>query len=261
MTRPRRGRSTERRGKGEEARQDGGGPGRLQAVLWDMDGTLVDTEPVWIAAEYELAAKTGATWSEEHAVDLVGRSLLDSGRYIREHMGLAMSPEQIVEELLDRVVDVVSRGLTWCPGARELLDEQRAAGVPAALVTMSYRRLAQAVVDALPAGTFGAVVVGDEVSRGKPHPEPYLTAARLLDADPARCVAIEDSRPGVQSAQAAGCHVLAVPGHLGVPDAPRRTVHASLRPVRLADLERMLDGAGSAGSAGDAAPGRSTCSR
>jgi HAD superfamily hydrolase (TIGR01509 family) len=238
----------------------GGSGRRLQAVLWDMDGTLVDTEPVWIAAEYELAAKAGATWSEEHAVDLVGRSLLDSGSYIREHMGLDLTPEEIVEELLDRVVDVVTGGLTWCPGARELLEEQREAGVPAALVTMSYRRLARAVVDALPAGTFGAVVVGDEVSQGKPHPEPYLSAARLLDADPARCVAIEDSRPGVQSAQAAGCHVLAVPNHQGIPDAPRRTVHGSLRPVRLADLERMLDGAVAAGSPGSQASGRSTCS-
>ncbi|HWL99068.1 MAG TPA: HAD family phosphatase [Nocardioidaceae bacterium] len=237
---------------------------RLQAVLWDMDGTLVDTEPVWIAAEYELAAKAGATWSEEHGIDLIGRDLLDSGQYIRDHMGLDLTAEQVVEELLDRVVDVVSGGLTWCPGARELLTEQAEAGVPAALVTMSYRRLAQAVVDALPAGTFGAVVVGDEVTRGKPHPEPYLSAARLLDADPARCVAIEDSRPGVQSAQAAGCHVLAVPNHQGIPDAPKRTVHESLGSVRLADLERMLDGSVAAGSpactGGSPASGRSTCS-
>jgi HAD superfamily hydrolase (TIGR01509 family) len=240
------------------------GERRLQAVLWDMDGTLVDTEPVWIAAEYELAAKAGATWSEEHGIDLIGRNLLDSGQYIRDHMGLDLTAEQVVEELLDRVVDVVSGGLTWCPGARELLAEQSEAGVPAALVTMSYRRLAQAVVDALPAGTFGAVVVGDEVTRGKPHPEPYLSAARLLDADPARCVAIEDSRPGVQSAQAAGCHVLAVPNHQGIPDAPKRTVHESLRSVRLADLERMLDGSVAAGSpastGGSPASGRSTCS-
>ena len=237
---------------------------RLQAVLWDMDGTLVDTEPVWIAAEYELAAKAGATWSEEHGIDLIGRDLLDSGQYIRDHMGLDLTAEQVVEELLDRVVDVVSGGLSWCPGARELLTEQAEAGVPAALVTMSYRRLAQAVVDGLPAGTFGAVVVGDEVTRGKPHPEPYLRAARLLDADPPRCVAIEDSRPGVQSAQAAGCHVLAVPTHQGIPDAPKRAVHQSLRSVRLADLERMLDGSVAAGSpanpGGTAASGRSTCS-
>jgi HAD superfamily hydrolase (TIGR01509 family) len=173
-------------------------------------------------------------------------------------MGLDLTAEQVVEELLDRVVDVVSGALTWCPGARELLAEQAEAGVPAALVTMSYRRLAQAVVDALPAGTFGAVVVGDEVTRGKPHPEPYLSAARLLGADPARCVAIEDSRPGVQSAQAAGCHVLAVPNHQGIPDAPKRTVHESLRSVRLADLERMLDG--SVAAASPASPGRSPAS-
>jgi HAD superfamily hydrolase (TIGR01509 family) len=217
---------------------------RLQAVLWDMDGTLVDTEPVWIAAEYELAAQAGATWSEEHAVNLIGRDLLSSGTYIREHMGLDLSSEEVVETLLDRVVDVVRDGVTWCTGARELLAEQRAAGVPAALVTMSYRRLAQAVVEALPPGTFDAVVVGDEVTRGKPHPEPYLTAARLVGADPTRCVAIEDSPPGTESAQAAGCHVLAIPHQVAIPAAPDRTIRPDLAQIGLADLEDLLRGAG-----------------
>jgi HAD superfamily hydrolase (TIGR01509 family) len=215
----------------------------LQAVLWDMDGTLVDTEPVWVAAEFELAARHGATWSEDHGVHLIGRDLLSSGSYIREEMDLDLTPEQVVEALLDRVVDVVRDGVQWRPGARELLAEQQRAGVPAALVTMSYRRLAAAVVDALPAGTFDAVVVGDEVTRGKPHPEPYLTAARLLGVEASRCVAIEDSAPGAASAQAAGCHVLAVPSLLGIAPAPNQTVRESLRSVSLADLEHMVDGA------------------
>jgi HAD superfamily hydrolase (TIGR01509 family) len=220
-------------------------PGRaLQAVLWDMDGTLVDTEPVWIAAEHELAARHGATWDHGHALDLVGRDLLSSGRYIRDHMGLDLTPAQVVDALLDRVVDVVEEGgVEWRPGARELLAEQRSAGVPAALVTMSYRRLADAVVAGLPAGTFDAVVVGDEVANGKPHPEAYQTAARLLGADPRCTVAIEDSVPGAASAQAAGCHVLVVPHHVDVPSGPGRSVCSSLRSVRLDDLVSMLDGA------------------
>jgi HAD superfamily hydrolase (TIGR01509 family) len=212
----------------------------LQAVLWDMDGTLVDTEPLWIASEHELAEQHGASWSEELALGLVGWNLLDSGRFIRDHMGLDMSPEQVVEQMLDRVVDGVRGGVEFRPGVLDLLAEQRRAGVPAALVTMSYRRLAEAVVAALPAGTFAAVVVGDEVSNGKPHPEPYLTASALVGADPSRCVAIEDSLTGATSAQAAGCHVLAVPHHVPVPSAPGRTLAPTLQGLRLADLASML---------------------
>jgi HAD superfamily hydrolase (TIGR01509 family) len=217
----------------------------LQAVLWDMDGTLVDTEPVWIAAEYELAKEHGATWSQEHALNLVGQDLLTSGRYIRDHMRLPMRPEQVVAALLDRVVEAVREGVEYRPGAVQLLAEQRREGVPAALVTMSYRRLAEAVVGSLPDGTFAAVVVGDEVANGKPHPEPYLTAAGLLGADPACCVAIEDSATGAASAQAAGCHVLGVPNHVAVPSADNRTLLPTLEGVRLAQLEGMLRASGS----------------
>jgi HAD superfamily hydrolase (TIGR01509 family) len=212
----------------------------LQAVLWDMDGTLVDTEPVWMGAEHALAAEHGATWSREHALNLVGQDLLESGRYIRDHMGLDLTPEQVVDALLDRVVAAVRRGVEFRPGALDLLAEQRAAGVPAALVTMSYRSMAEAVVDALPEHMFDALVVGDEVDNGKPHPEPYLTAARLLGVDPACCVALEDSATGAASAQAAGCHVVAVPHEVGVPAADDRTLVTTLEGLRLADLEAML---------------------
>jgi HAD superfamily hydrolase (TIGR01509 family) len=214
--------------------------GSLQAVLWDMDGTLVDTEPVWMEAEHALAADNGATWSREHGLNLVGQDLLESGRYIRDHMGLTLTPAEVVDALLDRVVTEVRRGVEFRPGALALLAEQREAGVPAALVTMSYRSMAEAVVAGLPPGTFEVLVVGDEVDNGKPHPEPYLTAARLLDVDPACCVALEDSATGAASAQAAGCHVVAVPHEVAVPAAADRTLVPSLQGLRLADLEGML---------------------
>lgn len=209
------------------------------AVLWDMDGTLVDTEPYWVEAEYALAARHGGTWSDVHALELVGNDLLDSGRYMREHMGIDVAPAAIVEELLDDVVRRVEEAVPWRPGALELLDGLVGSGVPCVLVTMSYRRFVDPIVAALPAGTFVAIVTGDEVERGKPHPEPYLTAARLVGVAPEDCLAIEDSDPGATSAVAAGCTVLVIPNHVPVSTGERRVHRDTLVGVSasaLADL-------------------------
>jgi HAD superfamily hydrolase (TIGR01509 family) len=216
----------------------------LAAVLWDMDGTLVDTEPYWIAAEYDIVELHGGTWSEEHALSLVGADLLDSGAYIRDNGPVPLPPHEIVEMLLDRVVASVRAEMPWRPGARELLEECRLSPLPAALVTMSWRRFADPVVAALPSGSFDAVVVGDDVERGKPHPDPYLLAAKRLGVDPRMCLAIEDSPTGVASALAAGCTVLAVPNHVEVPvpDVARGrfTTRGSLSGLGLADLSALV---------------------
>jgi HAD superfamily hydrolase (TIGR01509 family) len=194
----------------------------FDAVLWDMDGTLVDTEPCWTVAELALAERYGGTWSAGRSLEVVGFDLLDAGRYLREHMGIDVEPEQIVEELLDSVVAQVRRAVPWRPGARELLAALRSDGVPCALVTMSYARFVEPILAGLPPDTFAAVVTGDTVDRGKPHPEPYLTAARLLDVLAGECLAIEDSVPGATSAAAAGCTVLCVPLHVPIPPGPGR---------------------------------------
>ena len=209
------------------------------AVLWDMDGTLVDTEPYWIAAEFALADRHGGTWSTEHALNLIGNDLVASARYIREHMGIDVEPAVIVEELLDAVVARVREAVPWRPGAVELLAGLKEAGVPCALVTMSYRPFVAPVLEALPRDTFDAVVTGDTVSHGKPHPEPYLKAARDLEVDPARCVAIEDSNTGARSAEAAGCAVLVVPNHVPVLPGERRTFVESLLDVTPESLVRQ----------------------
>jgi HAD superfamily hydrolase (TIGR01509 family) len=185
--------------------------GRLPAaVLWDMDGTLVDTEQYWMAAEFELVERFGGTWSREHAHALVGNELLVSARYIAEHGPVPLPAEEIVEIMLDGVVSRVLRHVPWRPGTRAMLAALVAGGVPNVLVTMSYRRLAQAVVSGLPTGTFAALVTGDEVGHGKPHPEPYLAAAARLGAEPADCLAVEDSPAGLASARAAGVPVIGV---------------------------------------------------
>ena len=211
------------------------------AVLWDMDGTLVDTEPYWIAAEHAIVEEHGGTWSDEFAHQLVGNDLMVSATFIREHSPVRWSPERIVDELLVRVVAQVREHVPWRPGARELLAALAEEGVPSALVTMSWRSLADAVVEALPDGAFAAVVTGDEVSHGKPHPEPYRAAARLLGVSPEDCVAIEDSPTGVRSAHDAGCRVVAIP-HIAEVDLPGIAVLSTLHGVSLEQLWSLVAG-------------------
>ena len=212
------------------------------AVLCDMDGTLVDTEPYWIETEFELAEQYGGAWSREHALNLVGHDLLDSGRYIAEHMGVPLEPAEIVERLLDGVVARIAQEVPWRPGARELLADLARAGVPCALVTMSYRRFVAPVLAELPPQTFDAVVTGDAVSHGKPHPEPYLKAAAELRVDAAHCLAIEDSNTGARSAESAGCRVLVVPNHVPVLPGPNRVFRESLAGLTADALQRLRDG-------------------
>lgn len=213
------------------------GPVRLPAaVLWDMDGTLVDTEPYWMATEHALAEAHGGTWTHEDAMQLVGNDLLVSGEYIKAKLGLAQSPEEVVELLLDGVVEQVRHAVPWCAGARELLLALHEAGVPCGLVTMSYQRFVAPILEQLPPETFRVVVTGDMVDNGKPHPEAYLTAAAALGIDPADCVAIEDSATGARSAEAAGCQVLVVPNHVPVPQGPLRVFRDSLEGITPAAL-------------------------
>lgn len=210
-----------------------------RAVLWDMDGTLVDTEPYWIATEFAMAEKYAGTWSHEQALSLVGNDLLESGRVLKEAMGLSQSPAEVVEELLDGVVARVEESVPWRPGALELLSALREAEVPCALVTMSYERFVAPILRQLPPETFRVIVTGDKVTVGKPHPEPYLTAAASLGLAPADCVAIEDSNTGAKSAEAAGCSVLVVPNHVPVLDGPRRVFRDTLVGLDLAGLAEV----------------------
>ena len=211
----------------------------MQAVLWDMDGTLVDTEPYWIATESAMAEKYDAVWSEADALHLVGSDLVDSGRYIKKVMGLDLSPEEIVEELLDGVVAKVEQAIPWRPGAVELLTSLAEDGVRCGLVTMSYQRFVAPILAHLPPETFRVVVTGDQVENGKPHPEPYLTAAAALGVRPEECVAIEDSNTGAKSAEAAGCLVLVVENHVPVLEGPRRVFRDTLEGISVDDLRGL----------------------
>ncbi|MEP6667361.1 MAG: HAD family phosphatase [Nocardioidaceae bacterium] len=214
---------------------------KLKAVLFDMDGTLCESESAWISAEFAMARRNGATWSREDGLALVGSDLLASGVYIKDRMGLSHTPAQVVDELIDGVVAAVFEGgVEWRPGAVELLAACNAAGLATALVTMSYDKFASAVVAALPEGRFDAIVTGEMVSAGKPAPDAYLLGAELLGVDPRHCLAIEDSPPGATAAELAGCLVVTVPNHVAIPPTPARVEVASLVDVTPGALQRLF---------------------
>ncbi|HET7414249.1 MAG TPA: HAD family hydrolase [Arthrobacter sp.] len=216
----------------------------LQAVLWDMDGTLVDTEPYWIQGEMELVAAHGGSWSEEQAEALVGQSLVFSSGILQE-AGVKLSSRQIIDHLLGHVVQSVRKEIPWRPGARELLAELKATGIRCALVTMSEKPLAEEIRSQLPEGTFDFLVTGDMVDQGKPHPEPYERALRLMQqtvpaATADNVVALEDSLPGVTSAQAAGLVTVGIPHFIPLPGDSGRTHWDTLAGRTVADLESLV---------------------
>ncbi|MFV0306115.1 MAG: HAD-IA family hydrolase [Desertimonas sp.] len=210
------------------------------AVLWDMDGTLVDTEPYWMACEHDLVTRYGGTWTDEDAHAIVGFDLLAAAEYMRSRTGIEVPARRIVDELLSGVIERCRAEVPWRPGARALLMALQRERVPCALVTMSWAPLARVIVDALGPGTFGAVVTGDEVTAGKPDPEPYRLAAHRLGVDPLECVALEDSPTGARSARDAGCVVVGIPAHVPIPAATTHAQVDTLVGVSPAQLGRLV---------------------
>lgn len=219
------------------------------AVLWDMDGTLIDTEPYWMAEEGELIEQAGGTWTREDAEELVGNDLIRSAEIILARTPVTGTAEEVVDRLLLGVVARTRAHLPWRPGAQELLQECVAAGVPCALVTMSWAPLAAVLLESLPEGTFSAVVTGDQVTDGKPAPEPYLLAAERLGVRPADCVALEDSGTGVRSAISAGVPTVGIPHVVQIPDLAGLVSVPTLDGVTLQDLADLAAGVRAARSA------------
>ena len=203
------------------------------AILFDHDGTLVDTEPVWAAAKVALAAEFGGTWTEQDTLDCLGLSMQFTLDRLRER-GVNLPDEEINSLLVAKVHETLAQQpVEFLPGIERFLSEVREAQIPAAVVTNATTSVARRTANAAPEGTFSVIIGNDETTHPKPNPQPYLLAAERLGVDPTQCVAIEDSPSGVRSATAAGMRVIVVPGELEVP--------AELGTVRLKHEELTLE--------------------
>lgn len=213
---------------------------RLQAVLFDMDGTLVDTERLWHRAVEEEALGLGLDLTEEDMPYVVGRAIEDSAAHLASRAAGRAEPARLEAALERRFTELVRGQVVPLPGAVDLLAALRAAGVATALVSASPRPVVDTVLDVLGRHWFTTSVAAGETPRTKPFPDPYQAALAALRAEPARCVAVEDSPTGVASAEAARCPVLAVPSLSPVLPAPRRTVVRSLVVVDLGLLRGLV---------------------
>ncbi|MFF9860558.1 MULTISPECIES: HAD family hydrolase [Streptomyces] len=212
----------------------------LQAVLLDMDGTLVDTEGFWWDVETEVFASLGHTLDDSWRHVVVGGPMTRSAGFLIEATGADITLAELSVLLNDGFEQRIGRDLPLMPGAARLLAELSAHEIPTALVSASHRRIIDRVLKSLGPQHFALTVAGDEVPRTKPHPDPYLAAAAGLGADPARCAVVEDTATGVAAAESAGCHVVAVPSVAPITPAVRRTVVTSLEEVDLTFLRGLM---------------------
>jgi HAD superfamily hydrolase (TIGR01509 family) len=214
----------------------------LQAVLLDMDGTLVDTEGFWWDVEVEVFGRLGHRLDDSWRHVVVGGPMTRSAGFLIEATGADITLAELTVRLNQGFEDRIADALPLMPGAGRLLAELAAHAVPTALVSASHRRIIDRVLTSLGPQHFALTVAGDEVPRTKPHPDPYLLAAAVLGADPARCAVVEDTATGVAAAEAAGCQVVAVPSVAPIDPAPRRTVVTSLEEVDLPFLRGLMTG-------------------
>jgi HAD superfamily hydrolase (TIGR01509 family) len=204
---------------------------RAAAVLFDMDGLLIDSEPLWTVAEVELAASLGGEWNDELKASIVGTRLDVAVPKILDWYGAGQSRQDIaaaMDFMQRRMVELFRDRLPLMPGALELIDGVRALSVPTGLVSSSYRALVDAALDSLGRDRFDVTLAGDEVTHGKPSPEPYLRACAMLGVAPSSVVILEDAMSGITSGEAAGAGVVAVPWAAPIPATPHRPVVSSL---------------------------------
>jgi HAD superfamily hydrolase (TIGR01509 family) len=210
------------------------------AVLWDMDGTLIDSEPYWLASESAFAMAHDSTWGHDDGLGVIGMSLYESSKLLKARVGSSLEPQQIIDQITDGVLQQLEQAIPWRPGARELLKLLRDNNVKTALVTGSMHRMAQQVADQIGFDAFDVIVGGDDVINGKPHPESYLMAAKMLGVEPTECVAFEDSLTGITAAEAAGTKAVGIPHIVEIPMTEGRVLWPTLEGVSMGKLRELF---------------------
>lgn len=211
------------------------------AVLWDMDGTLIDSEPYWLASESAFAAAHDRTWGHEDGLGVIGMSLYESSKLLKARVGSSLEPQQIIDQITDGVLQQLEKSIPWRPGARELLMLLKENNVRTALVTGSMHRMAQKVADQIGFDAFNVIIGGDDVVKGKPDPESYLKAASILGVDPTHCVAFEDSLTGITAAEAAGTKAVGVAHIVEIPMSEGRILWPTLEGVSMNQLRALFE--------------------
>jgi len=212
----------------------------FQAVFFDMDGTLVDTEPYWLESETELMARYGYAWTSDDQRHCLGGPLPRVGRYMHE-LAQAETPEFFESELVTLVASKFSGALHFMPGARELLDEVRLLGIPLGLVSASPRVLVDSTLSNIGSDVFAVSISSNDVGKSKPDPESYLLAANHLNVDISQSLILEDSLTGISAARASGAWVLAIPHIVSVNRDPRTRVVDSLVDLSLAEISSLFN--------------------
>ncbi len=195
------------------------------AVLWDMDGTLIDSEPIWIQQEYELMASLGVTWSDQDAIHCVGGPMTRVDAYMRSKLDEATQqlfpPMALTEQLLLRMADQMNQGVDFALGAENLLKEFKALGIKQGLVSASSRQLVDAAINSIGSGYFEVTIADNDVEISKPNPEGYLKAAARIGVDIEDCLILEDSITGTTAAIQSGAYVIGIPHVAELPTGPK----------------------------------------
>lgn len=216
----------------------------FDAVLWDMDGTLIDSEPLWIEQERQLMESIGAKWTSEDAIYCVGGPMARVDAYMRSKLPTAVldkfPPLALTNQLLQRMEDRLSHDIPFTPGAFELVNEMKSANLPLALVSASSRPLMNAALKSIGSQLFDITISDNDVERSKPDPEGYVKAAASLDVDISRSLIIEDSITGMTAAIASGAFVLGLPHVAELPHGPKVIHHPTLENLTMRDIANLF---------------------
>ena len=205
----------------------------MSAILFDMDGTLIDSEPLWLEAEIEIMEELGCNWDQQDQINCLGGPIDKTENYMQDRSNNIKPFGYFTKKLDDVMEQKLSTKLNLIPNALEIINECKISEIKIALVTASSGRLMRAVLKRFPVGMFDTTVSYDDVKRSKPDPEPYSLAAKTLGVDITKCVVLEDSLTGIQSGLSAGAQVIGIPHLVKMPSNPNLRVVESLSEITM----------------------------